>query len=315
MTIYIAQGHEKSIGLEILLKSLSCLSPEEIKKFCLITFHSSLADVFATIKLGEKNKKHIPAKFIKENDSLLPQTTQSLLECLRLIKASKSKKKSILLTLPTSKDQLILNGKLLKGYTEFFRTYYHNPNLPMVFKGPYTNVLLITDHIPLVEVVKLSEELIFEKIKITLENFPQYFSPIEEVVLSGINPHAGENGLLGNNEEKNIINAISKLKKLFPKVSFIGPVSGDTLFFHKKSNNKQLFVYMYHDQALSIFKSLYGIIGLNITLGLPFLRLSVDHGTAFELYGKNQANYLSALYMLKTALEIKNESYESKKYP
>ncbi len=104
-------------------------------------------------------------------------------------------------------------------------------------------------------------------------------------------------------EELNLKPAIDKLKST-PNLNVIGYISGDTLHFHKKDNIKQLFVYMFHDQGLSKFKSENGVIGLNITFGLPFLRLSVDHGTAFDLYGKNKANISGMLYLINTALKV-----------
>ena len=140
------------------------------------------------------------------------------------------------------------------------------------------------------------------KVRTTLDNFKKYFFPFEEVVFSGINPHAGENGILGD-EEKHIKSAMTDLEKHYGKI-FTGPFSGDTLHHHYLSDKNQLFVYMYHDQGLAQFKSQYGLIGLNITLGLPFLRLSVDHGTAFELYGKNKANISGMLFLLKQAFEV-----------
>jgi 4-hydroxythreonine-4-phosphate dehydrogenase len=144
--------------------------------------------------------------------------------------------------------------------------------------------------------------LIINKLQITLDNFKKYFFPFNEVILAGINPHAGENGILGD-EEKHIKSAITELEKSYGKI-FKGPVSGDTLHYLHDSTKNQLLVYMYHDQGLTQFKSQYGLIGLNITLGLPFLRLSVDHGTAFELYGKNKANISGMLYLFKQAFEV-----------
>jgi 4-hydroxythreonine-4-phosphate dehydrogenase len=173
----------------------------------------------------------------------------------------------------------------------------------MTFKGLSQNVLLITDHIPLREVaLKIDSNLIKEKTRITLENFKKYFYSFDEIIFSGINPHAGENGILGN-EEKHIVSAISDLTKIYGDI-FHGPFSGDTLHHHLRKDKHQLMVYMSHDQGLAQFKAQYGLIGLNITLGLPFLRLSVDHGTAFDLYGKNKANISGMIYLFKQAFEV-----------
>ena len=109
-----------------------------------------------------------------------------------------------------------------------------------------------------------------------------------EVYISGLNPHAGENGLLGN-EENEILDAIENLRELYPRIIFEGPIPGDGIHLQKtKKQAHQLYVYMYHDQGLSPFKQKHGLVGLHMTFGLPFLRMSVDHGTGFEIYGKKK---------------------------
>ncbi|MBC7540085.1 MAG: 4-hydroxythreonine-4-phosphate dehydrogenase PdxA [Bacteriovorax sp.] len=294
--IYVTQGHESGIGLEIFLKSFLLLSREEKKLIRLVVDKNDLEKNLNDLNLNSKTFSDL---IIIENiKSTSFSSTNSLLTTLNLITND-----DILVTLPTSKDQLLLNNKNQAGYTEFFRSYFNNKNISMTFKGLTQNVLLITDHIPLKDITKkITPDLIKEKIKITLDNFKKYFFSFEEVIFSGINPHAGENGILGD-EEKFIREAMSDLAKNYGPI-FSGPFSGDTLHHHQAPEKHQLFVYMYHDQGLAQFKSKHGLIGLNITLGLPFLRLSVDHGTAFDLYGKNKANISGMLYLFKQAFEV-----------
>lgn len=294
--IYVTQGHESGIGLEIFIKSFLLLSKEEKKLVRLVVSRADFDKNLIDLNLSPNLFKDL--LIIDNVVTTKFSSTNSLLTALSLIT-----EKDILVTLPTSKDQLVYNNKNLAGYTEFFRKYYQNKNIAMTFKGISKNILLITDHIPLKEVTKkITSQLIEEKINITLENFNKYFYPIEEVIFSGINPHAGENGILGS-EEDNIKDAMVNLQKSYGLI-FKGPYSGDTLHHYFNSNKKQLFVYMFHDQGLATFKNEYGLIGLNITLGLPFLRLSVDHGTAFELYGKNEANSTGMLFLFKQAFEV-----------
>ncbi|MCY4524565.1 MAG: 4-hydroxythreonine-4-phosphate dehydrogenase PdxA, partial [Halobacteriovoraceae bacterium] len=195
-------------------------------------------------------------------------------------------------------------GNSTTGHTDFFRRYFKNDSITMTFSGEDCLIILITDHIPLWKVPKhITEELIHNKIQIVLQEWEKYFYPVEKVFFSGINPHAGESGLLGK-EDIVITNAIKKLKKNY-SLDFSGPFSADSLFLKKNANS--MMVYMYHDQALSWFKERYGFLGLNITLGLPFLRFSMDHGTAFDLYGNNQAYYLGCFYLLKETLRVQRE--------
>lgn len=294
--IYVTEGHESGIGLEIFLKSFLLLSSEEKKQVTLVAARSDLTKNLTDLKMSAS----LFSDLVVIENTLFTKfaSTNSLLTTLALMTEN-----DIMVTLPTSKDQLVFNNIHQAGYTEFFRSYYKNKNISMTFKGLGENVLLITDHIPLKDVPQIiTADLIEKKVRLTMDHFSKYFYAFDDIVFSGINPHAGENGILGN-EEKTIHTAIHELQKSYGSI-FRGPYSGDTLHHHHNQNKKQLFVYMYHDQGLAPFKSQFGLIGLNITLGLPFLRLSVDHGTAFDLYGKNKANISGMLFLLKQAFEV-----------
>lgn len=298
--IYITQGHEKGVGLEIFLKSFLLLSKFEKSQITLVSTKQDLEETLGLLKLSLKN--FFDLKILTPSlDKNTPASTGALLLALKKISPE-----DILITLPTSKDQLIFNNKKMEGHTEFFRNYYQNENISMLFYGPSQNILLITDHVPLKNVPSLvSADLVFHKTSSAIIFYKKYFFNIEEVIFSGINPHAGENGLLGT-EDSCISQAFSRLKTKFPALHVIGPVSGDTLHHYSDSQKKQLFVYMFHDQALAAFKSTHRFIGLNITTGLPFLRASVDHGTAFDLYGKNIANTNGMLFLFKKIFEVIN---------
>ena len=300
--IYITQGHEKSIGLEVFLKSFILLTSKNQLMFTLVTDESTLIENLKLLNLKYSIENSVLSfsgnslQLILTTNEELPQSTTSLSKVLEVIKEG-----DILLTLPTSKDQLILNNEICKGYTEYLRSFYKDANLCMLFKAMEDNTLLITDHIPLKEVGSaITKELITKKVRTTLMYLDKYFQTIDEVVISGINPHCGEGGLLGT-EDKSVYEAVTELSE---SISVVGPVSGDTLHFHKDTTKKQLNVYMYHDQGLPVFKNKYKTIGLNITLGLPFIRMSVDHGTAFDLYGRGKADYSGCYYMLKEAIKL-----------
>ena len=294
--IYVTQGHEKGIGVEIFLKSFLLLTSSQQKKICLISTQKVLEDNLKICRLKASHLKNLNIDIVSEIPS---GSTSSLARALSLIKPS-----DILVTLPTSKDQLSLKGKDTAGYTEYFRQYYNSKDISMCFKGIQQNVLLVTDHVSLANVsTTIDENLIYNKAKQTIECFKKYFFSLDELIFSGINPHVGENGLLGH-EDKVISPAIQRLKTKYPEKNFIGPVSGDTLHMHENFAKKQLQVYMFHDQGLSTFKSKHGFIGLNITMGLPFLRLSVDHGTAFDLYAKNSANISGMIFLFNHAFEV-----------
>lgn len=296
--IHVSAGHEKGVGLEVFLKSFVLLNDFEKTQFLLHISPDSLKKYlndYNIIHQISDSTLHFWGNQIKiaplKQD--VNQSIDSILSCLDNIKQN-----DILITLPTSKDQLFYQDVYYTGHTDFFRHYFNNQNICMTFISPTEDQLLITDHIPLREVsCTINDELIINKVGLVLNN-----CHYDIVLIAGINPHAGEEGLLGQ-EDQCIKKAIFKLKTLFPHTSFTGPLPGDTLDFHKSQNLKQLFVYMYHDQGLSKFKALNKTIGINQTIGLPFVRLSVDHGTAFDLYAKNKANYMGAHFLLKYALK------------
>lgn len=306
--ILVTQGYENSIALEVFLKSYLCLSPEKQKLIILYTVKKSLILNLEALNLSyQLNDSEliyfghkIKCQFVEKKIS---DTTDCLLSALNTIS-----KNDVLFTLPSIKSEFFLGGKIVNGHTEFLRTFFKSQSLAMFFYSDRLKILLASDHIPISLIsTYLNAELIKSKVINTLDRFM-----FKKVILSGINPHCGENGLLGS--EDSIVNdSVKQLRIKYPKIDFIGPVAGDSLHHYQDSNN--LLVYMFHDQGLSMFKSQSQGFSINYTLGLPFLRLSVDHGTAQDLFGKNVANYQSCLYGLVKAVEFhenKTKLYQSK---
>ncbi|MBL7665424.1 MAG: 4-hydroxythreonine-4-phosphate dehydrogenase PdxA [Bacteriovoracaceae bacterium] len=302
--IYITQGHERGIGLEVLFKSLLCLSANEQKKFKLFCFKTSAIKTLESLKISYKvhtkeievGPASIACQFLTAEDNS-SETMSSMLHALKIIK-----KQDILITLPSSKDAFVYHSTRYGGHTEFFRKFYKKSELAMLFYTEKFKCIVLSDHDPLTKVAgKLSQDFVYKKIKLCLKTKHPMLTNAKQYIFAGINPHAGEAGLIGS-EDTTITGAIEQLKLEFKDVEFIGPLSGDTLFF--KNNPDALLVYTFHDQGLGVFKSQNGLLGINATVGLPFVRLSVDHGTAFELFGKNLANYQGCLYQLKAALTL-----------
>jgi 4-hydroxythreonine-4-phosphate dehydrogenase len=296
--IHISQGHEKGIGLEVFLKSFLTIPVTNTDKILLHVFEKSLIKNLHSLKIdhtiiedGVKiSGRKLRTKWLKQKSEF--QSTDSLNSCLNDIK-----KNDILITLPTSKDQLEINSTNLNGHTEFFRKYF-NREVEMVFISPNHNLLLLTDHIPLKNVSDQFNELkIVKIIERTIKSISKFRS-INTVLLSGPNPHNGEGGRLGDEENK-------KFSSLdFKKNISFEIIPGDTIFNHFNVGPKTLVVASFHDQGLAPFKNSNKFIGLNFTSGLDFLRFSPDHGTAFHLYGMNRANYFGMLYVLLESLKI-----------
>ncbi len=300
MKVYVTQGHEKGIGLEVFFKSSLMLSSSDLHQLKLLAFKNSVVETLKTLGLPYSLEENfinlsgvrIDVQWLKKHIAVSESFT-SLELGMKLSESS-----GVLFTLPTSKDQF----PGFPGHTEFFRSFYHREDLGMFFSSPGLQVLLLSDHTAVKELSEMmSEELIYNRIKTALKTLQQWDWPTKRILISGLNPHAGEKGLIGS-EEENITKAINRLEREL-KIVMSGPYPGDTMLFEQSSPH-DLLVYLFHDQGLGVFKSLRGFIGSNITLGLPYPRFSPDHGTSFGLYGQNLADYRGCEFSLKEAVKM-----------
>jgi len=299
MKVYVTQGHEKGVGLEVFFKSCLMMSESDLKMIQLVAFHDSVSLVLNKMKIPFKiSKDFIFLGFQKISVLWLNKTefSESYTSLLRGMELSE--KGGVLFTLPTSKDQF----PDFPGHTEFFRSYYNRPELVMFFSSPQLKVLLLSDHIAIKDISEtLTDEIILKRLDSAIASLTQMKFPIHNILISGFNPHAGERGLIGKEDKR--IEIVIKSLRLKYKFNISGPYPGDTMIMEKKNLN-DLLVYVYHDQGLGVFKSLQGLIGSNITLGLPYPRFSPDHGTSFNLFGKNLADYRGCAFSLNEALSI-----------
>lgn len=299
MKVYVTQGHQEGIGLEVFFKTALMMSLEEIQNIVLLAYPETVKRTLNTLKLPYQIfDSHIELASVLIQTEWLERVdfSESLTSLDLGMKLSESG--GVLFTLPTSKDQF----KKSAGHTEYFRQFYHRPDLGMFFSSPKLQVLLLTDHLPISSLsAALTEEMIFTKLKQNLENLAEWNWPTKRILISGLNPHAGENGMLGS-EDQRVTDAIKRLRSK-TKFDVSGPYPGDTMLLEQMSQ-QDLLVYLFHDQGLGVFKGLQGFIGSNITLGLPYPRVSPDHGTSFSLFGKNLADYRGCAYSLREAIML-----------
>ena len=306
MKIAITQGHEKGIGLEVLFKSCLMLG-DRCEHLKLFAYKESVAETLKALSLPHEisaNKLEI-AGVVLEAKWINRQGLQSFSVLEEAMKYCESTS-SILFTLPTSKDQF----PNFPGHTEYFRSHFKNNDLGMFFSSPDLQVLLITDHVAINQLsTTLTEELIYRRIREALKSLKKWKWPIERIIVSGLNPHAGENGLIGS-EDSRVKNVVDRLR-VEEDLNMSGPYPGDTMLLEKRSP-RDLLVYLFHDQGLGVFKGRQGFIGTNITLGLPYPRFSPDHGTSFSLFGKNQADYRGCAFALNEALDLREKMLNGK---
>jgi 4-hydroxythreonine-4-phosphate dehydrogenase len=206
---------------------------------------------------------------------------------------------------PVSKKHLHEAGFEFPGQTEFFAARAQVSNYAMLLTGGPLTVALVTAHVPLKEVSSLLTTAEIVRVGGLLAQFLERRGiDFPRIAVAGLNPHAGEQGDLGDEELRLIEPALPLLNSAHPGVSFAGPFSPDTIFWHAANGEFDGVLCMYHDQGLIPLKLLGFHDGVNVTLGLPFIRTSPDHGTAYEIAGTGKARPESFLSAVRLASEL-----------
>ena len=221
-----------------------------------------------------------------------------------------NKEYSALVTGPINKKIINDYGFEFSGHTEFLADISNTKNVVMLLANSKLKVALLTTHLPLSKVSEsITSKKIIETTKILNDSLKKLWKiKNPKIGILGLNPHAGEGGFLGNEEIEIIEPAIRTLHQ--ENLEIDGPISADTAFLEEKLNKYDAYLAMFHDQGLPVLKSMGFGDSVNITLGLPFTRISVDHGTAYELAGKNKADPSSFKKSMELALEF--SQYERK---
>jgi 4-hydroxythreonine-4-phosphate dehydrogenase len=204
-------------------------------------------------------------------------------------------------TCPINKEGLKMAGSKFPGHTELIANRTNTKEFAMMLSGTILKVVLVTIHMPLKKVHdSISTEKIFSTIKITSQALTQRFG-IERpcIGVAALNPHAGEKGMFGDEEEELIIPAVKRAKE--DGINVKGPFPPDTVFYNAKKGAFDAVVCMYHDQGLIPFKLMHFSDGVNTTLGLPIIRTSVDHGTAYDIAGTGKADHQSLMAAIEMA--------------
>jgi 4-hydroxythreonine-4-phosphate dehydrogenase len=206
-----------------------------------------------------------------------------------------------LVTAPISKEALNAAGYPFPGHTELLAHLTRVEDQVMMLAGSRLRVALVTTHLPLREVpAVLTHVRIKKTIVITAHGLQQYFGITNpRLAVAGLNPHAGEGGLFGSEEKEIIVPVVEECRREGMAVD--GPLPPDSLFFHAASGRYDAVVAMYHDQGLIPLKLLHFRDGVNITLGLPIIRTSVDHGTGYDIAGQGVADPTSLINAILTA--------------
>jgi len=296
--IAITTGDTNGIGLEVACKALSSIRLYKNIEFILFFQNTAQLKFINKFKKKFKNRVHL----LRNSKSPAIWVEDVLYQIL-------SKEISGLVTGPLSKPAIIRAGLKDIGHTDIIKRVTRSKLLNMCFIGKKFNVGLVTSHIPLASVAK---SLSTNKIILTCReinhflkiNFPKK-SKLPIGIL-GLNPHAGDNGILGK-EEDMVIKAIELLKK--EGINAVGPLVPDSTFISKNLKKYSFFVALYHDQGLIPFKLAHEYSGVHLTLGSQIIRTSVDHGTAFDIFNENIADPRSMIDAINLCVKLVRSKY------
>ena len=208
-----------------------------------------------------------------------------------------------LVTAPIHKKNVQSDDFRYSGHTPFLRDFFGANDVAMLMTAPNMRVGLVTEHVPVAELGKhITKEAIISKLKIIHNSLQKDFGIDKpKIAVLGMNPHSGDEGLIGNEEESVIKPVIKEGKQ---HIMVFGPYSADAFFARGQHEKFDAVLAMYHDQGLIPFKSLAIGEGVNYTAGLPVVRTSPDHGTAFDIAGKGKADHTSFLEATYTCIDI-----------
>jgi len=299
--IAITLGDPGGIGIEVTLKALSDFHPK------VILFGNKEAITYYSKTLHLKIPKKAEIFNIEGNfDVGKISPANGKIAYKSLIKAIESAKQGLckaIITAPINKKALHLAGYKYPGHTEILAKEFSTEKFVMMMAAPGIKVTFVTSHIPFSLISQtISKKLIIEKALISDEYLRRYWNLDKPSLgILALNPHAGDTGLFGDEEEKIIKPAIQELKE--KGLDIAGPFPADTYW---NSQKKDCTIALYHDQGMIPFKIKGFGKGVNITLGLPIPRTSPDHGTAFDIAGKGIANPGSMKAAIKTAFKMAN---------
>jgi 4-hydroxythreonine-4-phosphate dehydrogenase len=255
--------------------------------------------------LGSLLVLHLPVAVPVVAGQLNPANSEYVLSLLsRALAGCLAGEFSGMVTAPVHKGIINDAGIPFTGHTEFLAEQTHTPLVVMMLVGGGMRVALATTHLPLREVADaLTQPLLEAILRILNADLIRYFGISQpRILVAGLNPHAGESGHLGHEEIEIMQPVLNKLRAEGFNVS--APLPADTLFAPHHLRQCDAVLAMYHDQGLPVLKHASFGAGVNVTLGLPIIRTSVDHGTALDLAGTGQANVGSLLEAIKLAVEM-----------
>jgi 4-phospho-D-threonate 3-dehydrogenase / 4-phospho-D-erythronate 3-dehydrogenase len=328
--IGITMGDPAGIGPEVVLKAVA---EEEVQSVCapiiignaqVLTHNARTLDLqcgYEIVRQGEKIPAAVDAPIIFHLDNLAGyiepgiesgdagKAAGSYIEAA--VQLCASGEIDAIATAPINKRALFLGGYSFPGHTEFLASLTGTEEYAMGFMAANLRVVLLSTHVPLSEAIRLvRRERIEKTIRLTDRELHRWGIERPRIAVAALNPHGAEGGLFGIEEVSEMVPAIEACR-VADGINVRGPFSADTIYLRASRGEFDAVVACYHDQAMIPVKCLSFGEAVNVTLGLPFIRTSVDHGTAFDIAGKGIAEHSSMVAAIKLAAELTLKSGEA----
>ncbi len=318
-------GDAAGVGPEIILKSLANAEMYEISNPLVIGDRKILERAKSYVnsqlfieavqaeQLNEISYKHgvvhcLDLDLLPEDlpiGQVSPEAGHAAYEYLAAaIEMAKENRIDAICTAPLNKEALQKGGHMYPGHTEILADLTNTKDYSMMLSAPNLRVIHVTTHVGIIDAVKMiNPQRVYHVLKLAHDTLKRAGIESPKIAVCGINPHAGENGLFGyGEEEEKIVPGVEKAQA--EGIDAVGPLPADTLFFRAVRGDFDIVVAMYHDQGHGPVKVLGLDAGVNITVGLPIIRTSVDHGTAFDIAGKGLADEKSLMEAMRQAVEL-----------
>ncbi len=318
--IAITMGEPRGIGPEIIVKALFCSEirtlcnpivigdPWIIKRAVKLTRYSLKVVTLASLSDSKPALGKIEVLDVGANLSKKPITDRDsgrvVVKCIRkAVKLALQKEVRAIVTAPISKETIKAAGYSWPGHTELLADITKAKDASMMFVSDELKIILSTMHLSIKDVPgKINQKRVLRTIELAKKGADMLLIREPRIAVAGLNPHAGESGIFGKEDLESISPAVQKAQESGIDVS--GPYPPDVIFYKAYKGEFDIVVSMYHDQGLIPFKMLSFDTGVNVTVGLPVIRTSPDHGTAFDIAWRNMASPSSMLEAIKLASKL-----------
>ena len=323
LVVGITQGDSNGIGYEVIIKSLAderildsftpvIYGSSKLMGFYRKTLHNiGPMDINVIGSAADAKQKKInlvnclPDNIYAEPGQSTPDSAKAAIRSLEMaVKDLKEGQVDVLVTAPINKRAMNEEGFCNTGHTEYLQREFGADDVTMIMVSEQIKIGVVTGHIPLRDVPKsLTKDSILGKLRIMKDSLLRDFGVTDpKIAVLGLNPHCGDGGLLGDEEQNIILPAVQAAQA--EGIQAFGPYSPDGFFGLGNYSRFDATLAMYHDQGLAPFKALAFSDGVNFTAGLPIVRTSPDHGTAYDMAGRDEADPRSMMSAIYTAIDI-----------